>query len=194
MFSCGLQSKKEEQGNSSTPPIQVVVKKTKPKQNINLQIEESATIGDTLQIVSTQKMLYFPFGIHSGIKDYLKELPLKISLKEKVRENMPVYFIEYNKSIIEVLLGEDPFGKNELLVNIVKAEIMDNQINLFNNIQVGVSKQFFSDFFNLNKTLRSNQIRVVEFVSALSGIWYYYTFDENDILKKIEIKSDYVFE
>ena len=104
------------------------------------------------------------------------------------------YLIQIKNNYIEVFVAEDYCGRNDFAVNIVNAEIKDNTIVIVNCIKTGMTKQSFIEMLNLANTNNLNKIKVIELISVLTGIWQYYTFNESDILTKIEIKSDYVFE
>jgi hypothetical protein len=165
-------------------------------QQIDLENEEQEISFDTLKIVSGNcKLLYYPFGIHDNIEKFLSSLP-KEAFAEKQRKmnGRETYVIQVKNNYIEVLVGDNYCGKPNFAVNIVNTEIKDNTITVVNSIKTGMTKQAFIKMLNLTNTNDLNKIRVVELISILEGIWQYYTFNESDILTKIEIKSDYVFE
>jgi hypothetical protein len=163
-------------------------------QQIDLEIEEKSVCFDTLKIVSSNCILYYPFGKYDNIENFLTTLPA-----EKIVENIEdkikgIYHIQFKNNDIEVIVLEDYCENNNVAVNIVNAEIRNDAIEVLNCVKIGISKQSFVKILNLGNIDSFKEIRVIEFISVLSGIWHYYTFGDNNILTKIEIKSDYVFE
>jgi hypothetical protein len=165
-------------------------------QNIDLEIEEKSICFDTLKIVSGNcKLLYYPFGVHSNIENFLNSLQKEVFVEKQIKANSrETYLIQIKNNYIEVLVGDDYCGKNNFAVNVVNAKIKDNAIEIVNCIKIGITRQSFIEMLNLEDTSNLNEIKVVEMISVLAGIWHYYTFDKSGILNKIEIKSDYVFE
>jgi hypothetical protein len=164
-------------------------------QQIDLEIEETNVCFDTLKIVSgNHNLLWNPFGIYDNIDDFLDFLPKEVFVKEQINDyGIEIYLVQINNSQIKVSVSEDWYSGN-IVVNLVNAEIRDNVIVIANCIKTGMTKQAFIEMLNLKNTSNSNEIKVVELISVIEGIWQYYTFNENDILTKIAIKSDYVFE
>jgi hypothetical protein len=161
-----------------------------------LENEEQNICFDTLKIVSGNcKLLYYPFGLHNNIEEFLVSLPKETFAEKQIKMNgRETYLMQVKNNYIEVLIGDNYCGKNNFIVNIVNAEIKDNTIKVVNSIKTGMTKRAFIEMLNLTNTNGLNKIKVVELISILEGIWQYYTFNESDILTKIEIKSDYVFE
>jgi hypothetical protein len=191
------QTKKQKTASSSTVSKDTIID-TLPQnlQSIDLENEEQNICFDTLKIVSgNRNLLYYPFGIHNNIEEFLGSLPKEIVATKQTKMNgRETYLIQIKNNYIEVLVGEDYSGKNNPTVNIVNAEIKDNTIEIVNSIKIGMTKQTFIEILNLTNINDLNEINVVELISVLAGIWQYYIFNENNILTKIEIKSDYVFE
>jgi hypothetical protein len=194
---CNQTTKKQKNANSSIGSKDTIVD-TLPQslQSIDLEIEELYVYFDTLKIVSGNcKLLYYPVGIHNNIEKFCGSLPKKVFAEKQTKMNgTETYLIQVNNNYIEVLVSADYCEKNNFAVNIVNAEIKDNTIEIVNCIKTGMTKQTFIEILNLANTNDLNEIRVVELISVLAGIWQYYTFNESDILTQIEIKSDYVFE
>jgi hypothetical protein len=190
---CNKAVKKQENTNSNVVSKDTVIDTLQQNfQNIDLEIEEKDICFDTLKIVSGNcKLLYYPFGVHSNIEKFLNSLQKEVFVEKNYRET---YLIKIKNNYIEVLVGDDYCGENNFAVNVVNAEIKDNAIEIVNSIKTGITRQSFIKMLNLENTSNLNEIKVVEMISVLAGIWHYYTFDKNGILNKIEIKSDYVFE
>jgi hypothetical protein len=165
-------------------------------QHIDLEIEEKSVFFDTLKIVSANcTLLYYPLGIYNNIEFFLSSLPKEIVIEKQIKMNgIETYHIQFRSNNIEVLIGDDYCGKNSSVINIISAIIENDTIEFVNFVKTGITKQSFVRMLNLGSTDSFKEIKVIEFISVLSGIWHYYTFDDNNILTKIEIKSDYVFE
>ncbi|GHT25323.1 hypothetical protein FACS189430_11790 [Bacteroidia bacterium] len=165
-------------------------------QHIDLEIEEKSVSFDTLKIVSANcTLLYYPLGIYNDIEKFLNCLPKETVIEKQIKMNgIETYYIQFSSNNIEVLVGDDYCGKNNSAINIINAIIENDTIEFVNFVKNGITKQSFVRMLNLESTDSFKEIKVIEFISVLLGIWHYYTFDDNNILIKIEIKSDYVFE
>lgn len=195
---CNKTTKKQQNADNSTVLNDTIVD-TLPLQSfqsIDLKNEEQEIYFDTLKIISgNYNLLYYPFGIHDNIEKFLSSLPKEIGVEKQIMNRIEIYHILFGNNNIEVFFGDDYYyGKDNFAVKIINAEIKDNTIKVANCIETGMTKQTFIEMLNLTNTNDLNKIRVVELISILEGIWQYYTFNESDILTKIEIKSDYVFE
>jgi hypothetical protein len=193
---CNQTTKKQKNANSTGSKDTIVDTLPQNLQNIDLEIEELNVYFDTLKIVSGNcKLLYYPVGIYDNIERFWGSLPKEVFAEKQTKMNgTETYLIQVNNNHIEVLVSTDYCGKNNFAVNIVNAEIKDNTIEIVNCIKTGMTKQTFIEILNLANTNDLNEIKVVELISVLAGIWQYYTFNKSDILTQIEIKSDYVFE
>lgn len=165
-------------------------------QPIDLEIEEKSICFDTLKIVAGNcKLLYYPFGVFNNIDELLNSFPKEnVTKKQRKINYIEIYLIQINSNTIEVLISEDYCGKNNIAINIINAEIKDSTIEIANCLKTGMTKQAFIKMLNLAKINNLNEIKVIELISIVDGVWQYYTFNESDVLVKIEIKSDYVFE
>ena len=85
--------------------------------------------------------------------------------------------------------------------------LYDNRIGLYNDIKIGMTKKEFllnfikndmryyksaakfrTDFIKDESQYKN--ISVIEVISVVAGIWYYYFFSPDQILKSICIKTD----
>jgi hypothetical protein len=144
---------------------------------------------DTLCIVSTNKALYYPFGSYSNFTDYYTE-----SLKNS--ENK--YAIDSAFNIFKIISIRSGNSELEFIENnetnrleLLSGHIKDDSFGLFNGIKIGMDKtELLLKFFTyIPKELVDMQ--VIELKSGLEGVWYYCSFSQN-ILIKIDIKTDYI--
>jgi hypothetical protein len=194
---CNQPTKKQKDVHNNTVSQNTIIDSlSRNFQGVDLDMEEDSICFDTLKIVSANcKLLYYPVGRHNDIETFLGSLPKEAFAEKRAKINGgETYFIKVKNNYIEVLVGEDYCGISDLAVNIVNAEIKNSTMEIANCIRTGMTKQTFFEALNLINTNDLNEIKVVELISVLSGIWQYYTFNESDILTKIEIKSDYIFE
>jgi hypothetical protein len=196
---CNKTTKKQKNANDSIVSNDTIID-TLPLQSfqsIDLENEEQNICFDTLKIVSgNYNLLYYPFGIHDNIEEFLSSLPKEMVVEKQIKMNrIEIYHILFGNNNIEFFFGDDYYyGKDNFAIKIINAEIKDDTIEIVNCIKTGMTKQTFIEMLNLTNTKDLKKIRVVELISILEGIWQYYTFNESDILTKIEINSDYVFE
>jgi hypothetical protein len=150
-------------------------------QHIDLEIEEKSICFDTLKIVSANcTLLYYPFGIYNNIEIFLSSLPKETVIEKQIKINgMETYHIQFSSNNIEVLVGDDYCGKNNSAINIINAVIENDTIEFVKFVKKGITKQSFVRMLNLENTDNFKEIKVIEFISVLSGIWHYYTFDDN---------------
>jgi hypothetical protein len=149
---------------------------------------------DTLIIVTTNPFAYFPFEKHSSVNEFVSKLEIfssEMELQNHEDDSSEpadtLYNLAYHKSKIKILLDSD-----QRLVNIVSGEINDKGIILKNGMEIGQTKTFvISKFF---KKLPANykEIKVIEIVSGLIGIWHYYEFKEDQLIR-IKFDTDYTF-
>jgi hypothetical protein len=58
-----------------------------------------------------------------------------------------------------------------------------------NGIETGISKSNFLGKFDFINGENCDKIKLIEINSSFMNVFHTYTFDEKDILKKIEIKT-----
>jgi len=151
---------------------------------------------DTLQIASCDPFLYYPFGQFRDIDSLNRRLsdlqPEIISYDDRTdliysQNENKLYFLKY---VFDK--NADEFNLEHKFIQIYSVNIVDSSVILNHNIHVGMSKQILLQMLNVPYKYNSEDIKIIELVSGLTGIWHYYVFDE-DILSEIIIKTDYYF-
>ena len=163
---------------------------------------------DTLSIVSDDDHLYHPFGQYDTWNDfeknYIKKYWTNLQTDSLFTNDVDVYTIRMSPNYIEFVQDIDITGK----IEIVRGLIYNDRIQLYDGIRVGMTKREFllnfikddmryyesaakfrTDFFKDESQYKN--ISVIEVISALTGIWYYYFFSPDQILTFICIKTDY---
>lgn len=156
------------------------------------EIIELEQKGDTLSIVSTNKVLFYPFGKYANFKEFKDEYLVKHDLKVRIDSSFNIFRIfniDNNKTNIKLIENTET-QKLELFT----ADIKDNSFELFYGIRIGMKKdEVFLKF--LAKTPPGlNHIRTIKIASGLEGIWYYFNFSTKEQLENIIIESDYVLD
>ena len=153
----------------------------------DFEIIEYKIISDTLSIVSTSDFLYYPFNKYNDIKDLTNNYSFMENSVEYNDLHVPLYRFSFKKSYIKFV-----YDDQNRLFEIVAAKIFDDDIVLSNQIKIGISKSDFISFFADKIDFEEiNNINVIEFISGLTGIWHYYTFN-NNVLVSYEIDTDYM--
>ena len=189
-----------------------VVRETSPLSGNHLT--DSITIyevyrkSDTLSIVSNDDHLYHPFGQYDTWNDfeknYIKKHWTNLQTDSLFTNDVDVYTIRMSPNYIEFVQDIDITGK----IEIVRGLIYNGRIQLYDGIRVGMTKKefllnFIKDdmrYYESAAKFRTDFIRndsqyknisVIEVISVLTGIWYYYFFSPDQILTFICIKTDY---
>jgi hypothetical protein len=152
--------------------------------------------GDTLWILSSDKFLYYPFGIHQDIRQMESVFPLMS--KTQIEEDNTVLENFYYKrsSIVTVFDGYPNVEDSERgtsNMEIVYAKIADSEVALVNGLRVGLNKLEFAHYLPIQLLDNEwNNIDIVFFESELLGMWHYYYF--SNTLDSIVFKTDYQFD
>ena len=162
---------------------------------------------DTLSIVSDDDHLYHPFGLYDTWNDfeknYIKKHWTNLQTDSLFTNDVDVYTIRMSPNYIEFVQDIDITGK----IEIVRGLIYNDRIQLYDGIRIGMTKRefllnFIKDNVGYDKSAAKfrtdfikdesqyKNISVIEVISALTGIWYYYFFSPDQILKSICIKTD----
>ncbi len=148
--------------------------------------------GDTLLIVSTNDVLFYPFGEYASFKEFKDGYLDKRGLKVKIDSSFNffrIFSIENEKTNVKLLENTET-EKLELF----KADIKDNSFELFYDIRLGMKKdEVFLKFF-VKTPPGLNHIRTIRINSGLAGVWYYFNFSTKEQLENIIIESDYVLD
>jgi hypothetical protein len=170
-------------------------------ENNEYEIQSVSLCSDTLKLLSSSQVLYYPFGRFSSIISFEKSYPEKfVKTVEKCIKSLEVpgqtdtlFRFSFKESYIlaiDIDNTEDyKFKKDEMVIT--KAKITNKEIKLQNGDSIGIPKDlllryFFTEYKGLNK------IKVVELVRALDGVWIIYTLS-NNLVVKIDILTDYKF-
>ena len=144
---------------------------------------------DTLSIVSDDDHLYHPFGQYDTWNDFEKNYIKKYWTNlqtDSLFDELSIYIVRMNPNYIEFVQDIDITGK----IEIVRGLIYDDHIQLYDGIRVGMTKKEFLLNFIKDESQYKN-ISVIEVISVVAGIWYYYFFSPDQILTFICIKTDY---
>ena len=146
--------------------------------------------GDTLEIVSTSRKLFFPFGQFTTLNELLSKHPLVLTSQYKSRDSTTIYQYTLGRNTLRFILTEDGFD-DIIKMMIVDAEILDNKIKIWDKIYVGMDKKelLFILYGNMPQ-VQIDKINSVTLISGLVGVWYYYAFSGNK-LYSIIVRSDY---
>ncbi len=155
------------------------------------EIIEMKLTKDTLLIVSTNDILYYPYGKYSLFEDFqlshsiIKENNYKI---DSIEKDFIIITLKSKNNLLKFIES-----KESSKLEIFNADINDNDLKFSNGIKIGMSqKEFLLIFFNkVPKELEN--LSIIELESGLTGIWHYYTFSENK-LRNITMKTDYLID
>ena len=173
----------------------------------SVTICEAYVKSDTLIIVSDDDQLYHPFGQYDTWNDFEKKYIKKYWTNlqtDSLFDELSIYIVRMNPNYIEFVQDIDITGK----IEIVRGLIYDDHIQLYDGIRVGMTKKEFllnfikddmryyesaakfrTDFIKDESQYKN--ISVIEVISVVAGIWYYYFFSPDQILTFICIKTDY---
>lgn len=156
---------------------------------VKIEVSDFAIKNDTLWIVSGDKFLFYPFGIHSSIDELAVVYPF-MKRKSLIINNTLLDNLFLKQNSIVTVLDTDNSGK----IEIVYAKITDSTIILSNGIKIGLDKFEFMNYLpvSLQKS-EWNTIHIVLLESDLLGIWNYYFFNNNK-LDSVLFISDYQFD
>ena len=173
----------------------------------SITICEAYVKSDTLIIVSDDDYLYHPFGQYDTWNDFEKNYIKKhwTNLQtDSLFDELSIYIVRMNPNYIEFVQDISITGK----IEIVRGLIYNDHIQLYDGIRVGMTKREFllnfikddmryyesaakfrTDFIKDESQYKN--ISVIEVISVVAGIWYYYFFSPDQILTFICIKTDY---
>ena len=173
----------------------------------SVTICEAYVKSDTLIIVSDDDHLYHPFGQYDTWNDfeknYIKKHWTNLQTDSLFTNDVDVYTVRMGSNYIEFFQNTDITGK----IEIVRGLIYNDRIQLYDGIRVGMTKKefllnFIKDNVGYDKSAAKfradfvkdesqyKNISVIEVISVLTGIWYYYFFSSDQILTFIYIKTD----
>ena len=159
----------------------------------SVTICEAYVKSDTLSIVSDDDHLYYPFGQYDTWNDfeknYIKKHWMNLQTDSLFTNDVDVYTVRMGSNYIEFFQNTDITGK----IEIVRGLIYNDRIQLYDGIRVGMTKRefllnFIKDNVGYDKSAAKfrtdfikdesqyKNISVIEVISVLTGIWYYYFF------------------
>ena len=173
----------------------------------SVTICEAYVKSDTLIIVSDDDHLYHPFGQYDTWNDFEKNYTKKhwTNLQtDSLFDELSIYIVRMSPNYIEFVQDISITGK----IEIVRGLIYNDRIQLYDGIRVGMTKKefllnFTKDNVGYDKSAAKfrtdfiknesqyKDITVIEVISVVAGIWYYYFFSPDQILTFICIKTDY---
>ncbi len=173
----------------------------------SVTICEAYVKSDTLIIVSDDDQLYHPFGQYDTWNDFEKKYIKKYWTNlqtDSLFDELSIYIVRMNPNYIEFVQDISITGK----IEIVRGLIYNDRIQLYDGIRVGMTKRefllnFMKDNVGYDKSAAKfrtdfiknesqyKNISVIEVISVVAGIWYYYFFSPDQILTFIYIKTDY---
>ncbi|MEO6150805.1 MAG: hypothetical protein ABIP28_11610 [Mucilaginibacter sp.] len=157
---------------------------------INLELLAVQINIDTLIIVLSSSFFNYPFGKFNSMSELNYKYKNIYSFKTIFSKNIItpdstlIYRMSINKSYVNFLLDDDK-GRIEIL----SGNIVDTGMPLQKGIRVGMSKSDLLKIFF--KKAPPNNINTVKIISAVAGMWHYYTF-KADKLQSITFDTDYL--
>jgi len=146
--------------------------------------------GDTLEIVSTNRELFFPFGQCTTPSELLLRYPFVLTAQYKSRDDKNIFLYTLGHNRLRFILTEDEFDDNSKMM-IVDAKIIDHKLKIRDDIYVGMSKDELVNILcgSICKE-QIDKINSITLISGVSGIWYYYTLIDGKLVS-VMIKTDY---
>jgi hypothetical protein len=139
---------------------------------------------DTLLIVTTDLIAYFPFGKFSNKDELLNRLN-KFTITEEQGQEIR---LSHNNSKIKYVFDEE-----QNVYHIVSGDIQDSDIVFENNIHIGITKKILVSKYLTDFKSKPDSYNVVVLESGLTGIWHYYEFRNNNLIR-IKFDTDYQLE
>lgn len=183
--SCTMAQKEKKEERITSDSLMNITQK-------DFEVESIKYNKDTLEILSANKFLYYPFGIYKDFEEY-KNNYLKKYLRNCDVENAQNQIISIYKGNDSLKLIEtDETDRNEEeRLEIISGNINDADFAFVNGVKVGMSKKDFLLEIFMTAPDGLESITVIKIESLVSGIWHYYIFSKNNTLEKIVIKTDY---
>lgn len=141
-------------------------------------------LGDTLKIVTTDDIGYFPFGkfpLSPEVSPYFESYAF-------ARTGAVQFYRVKGRNKIDFYL--DPDMK---VHQITKGEINEPDLKFVNNFHVGTSVKDILKYFRIKRTKNDSQYAVVMVETGLNGMTHFYDLHDSKI-QRITFKTDYVFE
>lgn len=151
------------------------------------EILEVKLSNDTLLIVSTEEILYYPFGQYRSFKDFQSSQPIQDNSYsiDSIETEFKVITLKSVNNFLKLLASKESGN-----LEIINAEIKDNNLMFSNGVKIGISQKEFLSIFFYSVPDELEKVSVIELESGLTGIRHYYSFSKNK-LKRISLISDY---
>jgi hypothetical protein len=148
---------------------------------------------DTLIIATTGWFFYYPFGKVNNEKTLKNAFHIYQFVDEIQHkgDNDSTKLYRFNKdaSFVKFVKSDD-----NTRFEIVSAVINNPDMVFLNGVKVGMSKsEFYRTYFKRNIERELPDIKVVEIITALDGMWHYYTFSGGR-LSQIKLSTDYLLD
>jgi hypothetical protein len=159
----------------------------------SFEISEIKIKGDTLSFVSGSDYMWYPLGVFKNIEDVMKNQKIKnVEKKEFCYPSDTTNYIKDKLFLLKkngntLMMQKEPDDFDGL--RILSGKIINHGLILENNIRLRMSsKKFLETLFTKVSNQFGKNIHVVEIISAIYGMWHYYTF-EHGKLKQIDFES-----
>ena len=156
---------------------------------VEIDTSQTRIIGDTINLINMTWWPIFPVGLYKSIEQFEMQLPSHTSTMVKWKDYFDIYVYTFIgedwKMIVDI--GSETVME-EFYVCIAKAEIQNNEINLYFDLHVGMKKSGFINQLGLQEIKSIDTYSMINIISALDGNENRFYF-EDDVLKKIIIES-----
>ncbi len=183
LSSCSSENKQTEIINEIDSSKYVIIAKERviPKEVFQF-ITSNKSDGDTLDIVSCSKYVYYPFGKINKEEDLKSSLLKKFSVVSH-QQNETLYFYELKHEQNKLFLHFDNDTDAAQGSYIIKGSLYDSSIVSSNGIKVGMnSVDFYKTFFRSFSDKLKKKYKVVVIESCVIGLKHIYTFEGNKII------------
>ncbi len=162
-----------------------------------LELSEVALNQDTLVLVSGAKFFFHPFGDFTSVDAFERATKSLFTLRREIFKEPPgsdspetiLFRFSYSGSFVKCILPDDQESSRQL--EIVSARILDSSVQFLNGVHTGISKaELLQHFFSSFPEDLGSQIKVVEVVTVLTGMWHYYDCSTGG-LSCIVLDTDY---
>ncbi len=151
------------------------------------------SLGDTLQLVTCSKYVYFPFGELTDKSSLAASLLKDFTVTHFTRDtftntNIVPSFFEWSESVdlklmnneLSLFLDNDPEASMHGYVT--GGQIVDSSVVFSNRIKIGISTEaFYKTFFDYFPTVLNNKYAVVKLESCVTDVTHIYTFNKGKL-------------
>jgi hypothetical protein len=190
LLSCGFaQNNEEKRILLSVDSLMNIVQEDFDVHSIEL-------LQDTILILSTNEILFYPFGEFTNFKKFQEQYLKKVKEPNidytKSKSGSNVINIQNENNFLRLIETKEKRKGMQPRLEIVYADINDADFVFVNGISVGMNKKgFLLKIFSIVPE-DLEKISVIKIASAVDFIEYYYTFSEDNTIKNITIITDYV--